>query len=260
MRNRPSALVTGATLGIGAEISRELAKKGFDLVLVARGKDRLDQFAGEMSDRYGAKCEAIVADLEDQAALSMVVRRVTDGAPIDTVVNNAGFGSYGRFSDLPVDSQMGQVRLNVLALVALSHAALSTMVPRGSGRLLNVGSLAGFQTGPYSATYAATKAFVLSFTEALHEEVRGSGVQVTVLCPGFTLTEFQTRAKVNLKGVPGLLWTDAHFVAASGLAALERNEAVSVPGTINALSSMAARLAPRSVVRRMSATVTRRLS
>lgn len=256
---RPAALVTGASAGLGEEFARQLAAAGHDLVLVARSGDRLDALAGELGSRHGVAVEVLVADLSDPAQLHSVETRVRVGSPLHTVVNNAGFGSFGRFWELPVASEVGQVEVNVRAVVALSHAALATMVPRGSGRLLNVSSTAGFAPGVGSATYGATKAFVTSFSEALHEETLRTGVHVTVLCPGFTRTGFQARAHVSTEGLPSFAWADPAAVVAAGLAALDRNEAVCVPRWVNKLVATAPRVAPRGLVRKVSAQVMRRL-
>ena len=259
MSARPSALVTGASSGIGAALTRRLAASGHDVVVVARDGGRLERLAADLKQAHDGRVEVLAADLADPAELARVAARIGEGDPLDIVVNNAGFGAYGRFDQLPLGGQTGQVQLNVLALVVLSHAALAVMAARGSGGLLNVSSTAGFQPGPGSATYSATKAFVTSFTEALHEEMRTVGVRVTALCPGFTRTEFHQRADVDVRRLPAFVWADADQVAATGLAALARNQAVCVPGALNRLTGAATRFGPRPLVRRVSASVLRRL-
>jgi short-subunit dehydrogenase len=188
-----------------------------------------------------------------------VATRIATGPAVDTVINNAGFGHYGAFAELPLTGEVGQIEVNILALVTLSHAALGVMVPRGSGKLLNVSSIGAFAPAPGGATYSATKAFVLSFTEALHEEVAKAGVHVTALCPGFTRTDFQQRAGVKSSGVPNAAWSDATEVVADGLAALDRNQAVCVPGVINKVVAVSPRFGPRGLTRRISAGVMKRL-
>jgi len=258
MPTRPVALVTGASSGLGDCFARALAASGHDLVLVARTGPALEKLAAELDQSHGAASEVLVADLADTAQLASVAGRIATG-PVDTVVNNAGFGHYGAFGDLPLDGEVGQIRVNILALVTLSHAALGVMVPRGSGKLLNVSSIGAFAPAPGGATYSATKAFVLSFTEAIHDEVAPSGVHVTVLCPGFTRTDFQQRAGVQSSGVPSAAWSDPTEVVAAGLGALDRNQAVCVPGLLNKVAAVSPRFGPRSVTRRISAGVMKRL-
>jgi uncharacterized protein len=259
MANRPVALVTGASTGLGEQFARALAASGHDLVLVARTGSALEKLAAELEQGNGAKSEVIVADLAAVAQLSSVAARLSDGAPIDTVINNAGFGHYGAFYQMPLAGEVGQIEVNILALVTLSHAALGVMVPRGSGKLLNVSSIGAFAPAPGGATYSATKAFVLSFTEALHDEVAGAGVHVTALCPGFTRTEFQERAGVKSSGVPNAAWSDATEVVAAGLAALNRNKAVCVPGFLNKIVAVSPRFGPRGLTRGISGGVMNRL-
>jgi short-subunit dehydrogenase len=259
MTNRPIALVTGASSGLGDCFARALAAAGHDLVLVARTGSALEKLAAELEQAHGAKSEVLVADLADAPQLTSVAGRIAEGAPIDVVINNAGFGAYGSFHQLPLDGEVGQIEVNILALVTLSHAALGVMVPRRTGKLLNVSSIGAFAPAPGGATYSATKAFVLSFTEALHDEVAKDGVHVTALCPGFTRTEFQQRAGVQSSGVPNMAWSDAPTVVAAGLAALERNHAVCVPGFLNKVTAVAPRFGPRGLTRRISAGVMQRL-
>ena len=185
-----SALVTGASSGIGEAMAELLGEAGIPTVVVARRKDRLQELAARF-----ATIEVIVADLGRAKGLAAVVARIEDeAAPIDLVVNNAGFGTSGDFHTLDADRLDAEVQLNVAALTRLSRAALGAMVPRGRGFLLNVSSVASFQPAPKLAVYAATKAYVTSLTESLHEETRGTGVNVTALCPGLTRTEFRASA------------------------------------------------------------------
>jgi short-subunit dehydrogenase len=259
MTNRPIALVTGASSGLGDGFARALAASGHDLILVARTGPALEKLAAELEQGHGAKSEVIVADLADAAQLASVAARITVATPVDTVINNAGFGHYGSFHQLPLTGEIGQIEVNIVALVTLSHAALDVMVPRGSGKLLNVSSIGAFAPAPGGATYSATKAFVLSFTEALHDEVAKDGVHVTALCPGFTRTEFQERAGVKTTGLPAAAWSDAAAVVRAGLSALDRNHAVCVPGAVNKFVAVSPRFGPRSLTRRISAVVMQRL-
>jgi short-subunit dehydrogenase len=253
--SKPVALVTGASVGIGEEIARQLAERGHDLVLVARDQARLEAVAKELQERYGATCEVLSADLTDDAQLATVEARA---ATVDVLVNNAGFGTFGRFDQLDLATEVREINLNIVALVRLTHAAAGPMVERGKGGILNVSSLASYQAGPMNATYSATKAFVTSFTEAVHEELNGTGVAVTALCPGFTHTEFQERANVPANEVPAFMWQNAPEVARAGLDGLARNRAIAVPGAINKMLGGASSMAPRGISRRASAMVLKR--
>jgi uncharacterized protein len=250
-----SALVTGASSGIGAEMARLLGEAGVPTVLVARRGDRLRVIA----DRYDG-FEVIETDLGTDEGQAVVAERiVSQDAPIDLVVNNAGFGTSGVFHELDVDRLVGEVELNVKALTVLSHAALTAMVPRGRGYLLNVSSVASFQASPGLGVYAATKAYVTSLTEALHSEVRSSGVHVTALCPGLTRTEFQDHSNSTglTSRVPGLAWTSVEQVASSGLSDVASNRTISVPGVLYKTAVTFSDLMPRSLTRWVSDAVTR---
>jgi short-subunit dehydrogenase len=254
--NRPIALITGASVGIGSAFARLLAELGHDLVLVARDRQRLEALAKELEAGHEISVEVLAADLTVGPELANVEARCADAArPVDVLINNAGFGSFGRFHELDVDTETREIQLNVLALVRLTHAAARTMAPRGSGGILNVSSLAGFQPGPFNAVYAASKAFVTSFTESVHEELKGSGVHVTALCPGFTRTEFQERANAPAHRVPGFLWQSADDVARTGLKGLDKNHALVVSGGVNRVSAVLSSMTPHAVTRRASAFV-----
>jgi short-subunit dehydrogenase len=250
-----SALVTGASSGIGAEFARLLGEAGVPTVLVARRGDRLREIAG----RYDG-FEVIEADLVTDVGRRAVVDRIVSTAePVDLVVNNAGFGTSGAFHELDVDRLADEVELNVKALTVLSHAALRTMVPRGRGYLLNVSSVAGFQGSPGLGVYAATKAYVTSFSEALHGDVRGTGVHVTALCPGLTKTEFQQRANTGgmESRVPDLAWTSVEQVASTGLRDVAANKTLSVPGALYKVAVTGSDLLPRSITRWVSGSISR---
>jgi short-subunit dehydrogenase len=238
--------------------ARALAAKGHDLVLVARTEERLDRLAGELERDHGAKSEVLAADLRKLGDVQKVADRIRDGR-VDTVINNAGFGTNGEFARLPLDGEIAEVQVNTLAVTILSHAALEVMVPRRSGRLLNVASVGGFTPAPTWATYGATKAFVLSFTEALHIEAAPHGVHVTVLAPGFTRTQFQQSAGMKGGGPPGFMWSEAEPVVAAALAALDRNQAVCVPGGLNKAAVLTTRLVPKPIFRRVASIAARRM-
>jgi short-subunit dehydrogenase len=257
--SRPIALVTGASTGIGAEFARLLAARGHDVVLVARDQQRLETLAKELEAQHNATGEVMPADLTRTDELARIEARVADAdRPIDVLVNNAGYGSFGRFDELDVDTEAGQVALNITALVRLTHAAARVMVARGHGGILNVSSLGGFQPAPYNATYSATKAFVTSFTEAVHEELRPIGVHVTALCPGFTRTEFQARAGTDTRQLPEFAWQAPDVVARVGLDALEKNKALVISGTLNRVVGAVSSVAPHGLSRRVAAVVVRR--
>ncbi len=250
-----SALVTGASSGIGEVMARQLADAGVPVVVVARRADRLQAIADEFDG-----VEVLTADLLTMKGQRAVAARIADEArPIELVVNNAGFGSNGAFHELDADRLADEVELNVAALTRLSHAALAAMVPRGRGWLLNVSSVAGFQPAPRLAVYAATKAYVTSLTESLHEEARGTGVHVTALCPGLTKTEFQrvSNTEQYADEFPGLVWTSPDQVARTGLSDVVANRALSVPGVQYRAMTAAAAVTPRWLKRRLSSLVQR---
>ena len=243
------ALVTGASSGIGETFARRLAARGTALVLVARRQDRLDALAKELD----VAVEVLPADLSDPDDLHQVEERVaapTD--PVDLLVNNAGFGTSGRFASLPVEREEEEIRVNVLAVVRLTRAALPAMLRRGTGGVVNVSSLAAFQPDPGNAVYGATKAFVLSFSEAVAEELRGTGVHVQALCPGYTRTEFQTTAEYETSRIPKAVWQRAEQVVDASIAALEKGKVLCIPGPHNKVAAVGSGFLPRVVRRRLA--------
>jgi short-subunit dehydrogenase len=251
------AWVTGASTGIGAAFARRLARDHFDLALVARSRDRLTELAGELKAAHGIACKVMVADLTVAADLQRVAEAAAADGALELLVNNAGFGTVGPFAELDPEREEEEIRLNVVALTRLTRAVLPGLVERGRGAIINVSSLAGFQPAPLNATYGATKAFVNSFTESLHEELRGSGVRVQALCPGFTRTEFQARAGIDTSGIPSLAWMSAEAVVDSALAGLERGDVLCVPGFGNRLLAATVGALPRGLVRRVSGVAVR---
>ncbi len=250
-----SALVTGASSGIGEAMVELLAESSVPTVVVARRKDRLE----ELAERFPG-LEVLAADLASKKGLAAVVARVESAAsPIDLVVNNAGFGTSGEFHQLDADRLDQEVQLNVAALTRLSRAALGAMVPRGRGFLLNVSSVASFQPAPHLAVYAATKAYVTSLGESLHEEMRGTGVHVTSLCPGLTRTEFQSVSNTEsyATNYPSFVWMEARDVAKSGLDDVAKGRALSVPGAMYKGLAAASGMTPRGLARRLSGLVQR---
>src|SRR4029079_6114990 len=206
-----------------------LAARGHDLVLVARDGARLAELGHELSAAHGVAADVLAADLVTDAGITAVGDRlaVVD-RPVDILVNNAGFGTYGRFAELDVAREVDEVELNVVALLRLTHAALTAMEARRSGAILNLASLAAYQPAPQSAPYGATKAFVHSFTHAVHEEARGTGVRVLLVCPGYTHTEFHDRAGLGVTELPEFVWQEADAVVVAALRDLDRGRSVSI--------------------------------
>jgi len=256
---RRSGLVTGASAGIGLAFAERLARDQYDLVLVARSRDRLEEIAKRLREERGMAVEVLVADLTQPEQLRLVEQRVAEDSTLDLLVNNAGFGTQGRFAELDVDREEEEIRLNVLALVRLTRAALPHMLERGCGQIVNVSSMAGFYPGPYLATYGATKAFVTSFTESIAGEIQGSGVRIQALCPGFTRTEFQERASIDASQIPAFAWMTADAVVEASLAGLARGDVIVVPGGLNKAMHAGTSLLPRGIVRRLMAAASKRL-
>ena len=251
--SRRTALVTGASSGIGECIALQLAERGWDLVLVARRGHELARVAATAS-ASGATSQTIVADLSTTAGVALIEARIADSAaPLDLVVNNAGYGRFGKITELDADGESNEIALNVTALMRLSRAALVAMAPRKSGAILNVASVASFLPFPGFTTYAATKAFVRSFTLALHEEARPFGVRVTCVAPGYTPSGFQARGGLSLNGTPSFMLTSADSVARSALDAVEAGRALVVPGIVNAISARILGLMPSAAQRKIGA-------
>jgi short-subunit dehydrogenase len=245
------ALVTGASAGLGVEFARQLSKRGHALVLAARRKERLQELAKELGN-----ARAVAIDLSKPNAAAKLLTDVEEhGEKVDLLVNNAGFGLIGRFAELNAKRERQMIDLNVGALTDLCRAVAPGMIERKSGAILNVASTAAFQPGPKMAVYFATKAFVLSLTEALHEELKRHGVKVTCLCPGPTHTEFGEVAGFGGNGLLDRLGMNAAEVVEKGLKALDSNDAVVIPGWINKLGAASTRFAPRSVVRKIAGSI-----
>lgn len=249
---KSTVLITGASAGLGAEFAREYAARGDDLILVARRADRLDTLAAELTGKHGIRAEVIAADLTAADAADTLMGEIAKrGLTVDALINNAGFGARGDFGALDIAIQLGMIDLNCRTLVALCHAVLPGMIERKSGGILNIASTAAFQPGPWMAVYYASKAFVLSFSEALHEEVKDKGVRVATLCPGATRTEFGEVADMTsstlfkFAGEPGQVVRD-------GMRALDGNHAVKVSGLANAMLAGSIRFTPRFLARRIA--------
>ncbi|VVS98770.1 Short-chain dehydrogenase [Sphingomonas sp. EC-HK361] len=248
-----ATLITGASAGLGEGFARALAAEKCDLLLTARRTDRLEALAQELRDRHGVTVHVFAADLAAADAPAGLIADITAaGLTIDTLINNAGFGGRGAFAEMPLETQLGQIDVNCRALVALSHAVLPAMIAAGRGGILNVASTAAFQPGPWMAVYYATKAFVLSFSEALHEEVKGNGIHVSALCPGPTRTEFADVAGMGDSDLFKRFASGPDTVVRDGLKALAANRAVKVSGAMNAAMAGSIRFTPRALARRIA--------
>lgn len=253
-RPASAALVTGASAGIGAAVARELAARGHNLVLVARRKDKLDELGEELHREHGIRTESLGCDLTKAASRDRLAGRVTAlGLEVDVLINNAGFATGGPFHDADPGPELDQVKILVETPVALCSAFLPGMVRRGRGAVLNVASTAGMQPLPYSAGYSAAKAYLLTFSEALHQEVRGLGVTVTALAPGPVSTEFwdaagwQAGGQAFEKAVPRPAWVTAEQTARAGIKGLEDGERVVIPGRPIRTAMLAARYVPHAI-------------
>jgi short-subunit dehydrogenase len=243
------ALITGATAGLGASFTRRLAAEGRDLVLVARDLSRLESTAADLRMRFPIDVEVLSADLSTDAGCDLVAARITqDDKPVDTLINNAGLGLYQAFGKAPLADEERLLDLNVRAVLRLTHAAVTAMKARGRGEIINVSSVAGFLPRGAAATYAAGKAWVTSFSEGLALLLKGTGVSITVVCPGFTHTEFHERAKADMSNTPSWMWLDADRVVADGLADARAGKTLSIPSKRYKALVGLVKLLPRSVV------------
>jgi uncharacterized protein len=246
---RRTALVTGASSGIGLEICRALAEQGCDLILVARSEAKLTEFARELGGQHPINAKALAADLTQPGAAQQIYDRLTSqGTRIDALVNNAGFGAHGAFAALPLQRQLDMIAVNITSLTALTRLFLPDMLTRRAGKILNVASTAAFQPGPNMAVYYASKSYVLSFSEALAEELTGSGVSVTCLCPGPTKTAFASGAEMEGSLLFRLLPSDARSVAHLGVDAMLAGKRLVVPGVLNKIMAFSTRVTPRPVI------------
>jgi short-subunit dehydrogenase len=251
---RPVALITGPTSGLGNGFARRYANDGYDLVLVARDADRLQQLADELHHEAGANVEVLAADLAVAADRAKVADRLAKG--VQVLINNAGFGTSGEFWTADLDVLQSQLDVNVTAVLALTHAALPPMLAAGSGTVINVASVAGLLPGRGS-TYSASKAWVIAFSEGLANGLDGTGVGVHALCPGFVRTEFHERAGIDMEGTPSFLWLDVADVVRDCLAAVAKNQVVIVPGLQYKVLTTGGRVVPRNLVRAFTKVVGR---
>lgn len=248
-----TALVTGATAGIGAAYAELLAKAGFDLVLVARDLPRLNTVANNLKKSYKIKVETIKADLTKPMQLANVEKRLANAAkPIEVLINNAGFGIKDSFLDSELKREQELLDVLVTAPMRLTHAVLPLMVKRNSGIVVNVSSIASWIAG---GTYSSAKSYLTVFSEYLNNELKGTKVKVSALCPGFTRTEFHQRGKMRMTGLPNFMWLDANKLVAKSWSDAQKNKAVSVPGFQYKTLAIIAQYAPRPLVRKIGISV-----
>jgi len=253
MAENSSALITGASSGIGECFARALARQGRNLVLTARSEEKLAELAAELQHKHGIKAEVIPVDLSERGAASYLAGVIKDkNLAIDLLVNNAAFGGRGEFWKFSLNRQMAMVRLNINALVELTHLLVPAMVERGHGAIINVSSTASFQPMAYTATYAATKAFVTSFSMGLAEELRPHGIRVVTLCPGGTRTNFFVAGNYGVRNLPGGM-QEPDEVVEEALKALENGNGLVIPRLLNKLSVFVQRFAPREMVAKIAA-------
>jgi uncharacterized protein len=254
-------VITGASAGLGEGFARALAAKKRNLMLVARREERLAALAVELAERYGVRVETLALDLAAPGAGEALMAAVGEaGGTVDTLINNAGFGLRGRFDQLDLARQRQMIDLNCTVLVELCHRVLPGMIARRRGGILNVASTAAFQPGPWMAVYYATKAFVLSFSEALHEEAKPHGVHVSALCPGPTRTEFGDVASMADSALFERFAAGPEGVIRDGLAALEANRAVKVSGALNTVMAESIRITPRGLARKIAGNLQKKRS
>ena len=249
--NELTALVTGASAGLGTELARSLARRGYGVTLVARREEKLAELAEQLRDEHEIRAEAIGCDLSEAEARDELEARIVElGLAVEILVNNAGYGSGAPFVELDRDSETEMIRLNCEALVDLCGRFAPGMATRGRGGILNVASIASFQPMPRQATYGGTKALVRSFSEALHQEIKGDGVHVTALCPGPMKTEFIDVASMDaaVEGTPGFLFTDPADVAESGVRGLEDNKRIVLPSILDKAAAVGSSLTPHAAL------------
>ncbi|MFT5300126.1 MAG: short-subunit dehydrogenase [Mariniblastus sp.] len=247
-----TVLITGASSGIGLELAKLFAKSGHNLILVARREDKLRSLKEQLVNKHNVHIDVVVSDLAEVGAAEKLITEVNARQlVVDILVNNAGFGELGKFTDISTERQLSMVRLNVVTLMQLTRLLIPDMLQRQRGGVLNVGSTAAFQPGPNMAVYYATKAFVLSFSEAIHEELLDTNIKVTCLAPGPTKTGFGEDSGMGNKKIFSANAMDVAAVAKAGFDGFKANKAIVIPGFKNKLTAFANRLAPRFVVRKI---------
>lgn len=244
-----TVLITGASTGIGYELAKLFARDGYQLFLVARNREKLESLAESLKQEFGTRTYVFPQDLSVPGAVPAILREVSrNQLTVDILVNNAGIGLYGMFAELSLEKQLAMMQLNMTSLAQLTRELVCPMKSRGYGRILNVASTAAFQPGPLMAVYYATKAFVLSFSEAIAEELQSSGVSVTCLCPGPTRSEFQKNAEMGNIWLFSLNLMDSAVVAKAGYEGLMQSKRLVIPGILNWLAAFSVRISPRRFV------------
>jgi short-subunit dehydrogenase len=248
-----TALITGASTGLGADFAHILASRRMNLVLVARNEERLTELANTLTKKYNVTCHVIRSDLAESGSAQRLFNEVAARKiSVDILINNAGYGLWGPFAESKYTEMAGMMQLNINTLTELSRLFLPDMLARKYGHILNVASTAAFQPGPWMAVYYATKAYVLSFGEALAEELKGTGVSVTTLCPGPTKTEFFDRARMGNSRMKRMLFANSMACAQTGIDGMFQQRAVVVDGVVNWMFTLTARLLPRATMRRLA--------
>lgn len=243
-----TALITGASSGIGYDISSILAENGYNVVLVARSREKLEALANQARQMFGVSARVIVKDLTQPNSVDELYRELErEKIEVDILVNNAGYGLLGDFASTSKTEELGMIQLNIVAVAHLTKLFLPSMIRRGSGRILNVASVVGFRPGPFMTNYAATKAYVVSFSVALAEEVRQKGITISVLCPGPTLTGFHDRAGLRENSFVRFIFADSRVVARSGYEGLMAGKTVIIPGFFNKIGTLFSRMSPPSL-------------
>jgi len=253
--SKPTALITGASSGIGLDFAHLFAKDGYNVILVARSVDKLDHLTKELIEKYEIVCNPISCDLSKPgAALELYRKTQSLGVHIDFLINNAGFGAIGFFKDIDFQTQSNMIQVNITSLTELTHVYLKPMLEKNFGRILNVASTAAFQPGPLMTVYYATKAYVLSFSAALENELKDTGVNVTTLCPGPTLTGFQSVAKIdsNSKLFNSRIVADSASVAKAGYKGLFESQRIIIPGVVNKIGVCSVKFVPRHFATRVA--------
>ncbi|MBU1197156.1 SDR family oxidoreductase [Candidatus Micrarchaeota archaeon] len=249
LKQRSTVLITGGSQGIGRAMADEFAAHGFDVVLVARHQDMLEKAKNELENRYHTHAHIIAIDLTAPGAVEKVYKETKrKRIPVEILVNNAGFGSWGLFHENRWKIEANELQLNIVALSHLTHAYLQDMVKAKHGKILNVSSIVAFQPGPFMAVYYASKAYVNSFSEALSEELKGTGVTVTTLCPGATQTKFHERAGVDARSIPKAAWMSAQDVAEAGYEGMMKGKRIVIPGNKNQVMIWLSRITPKSIL------------
>jgi short-subunit dehydrogenase len=244
-----TCLITGASAGIGNEFARQMAERGYNVTLAARRIDRLTELAAELQEKHNVRAIPVACDVTDPVQRQELLESIeARGDHVEILINNAGIGTDGAFLDDPLETQMQQLEVNVVALTALTHMAVPGMLEKGAGAVLNVASTAGFQPMPRQAVYAATKAYVLSFSQGLSQEFKGTGVSFTALCPGPTRTEFFGEAQEALENdSPDWAWQSAEDCARAGIDAMFKRKRVYIPKAVNKLGAYSAKVTPTKV-------------